>query len=129
MRLPTECYQMQQTIQQRLPHLMASQRTGLTLWVYGAIAAGSACQNAVIAAIWSAGKRESLRQYLREWLYDGSDRARLTSAQLDVSACFGPLLKWTLNLWQSERLALAIDPTLKVASMSLRRWSGTGSRS
>ena len=113
MRLPPECYQMRQTIKQRLPHLRASQLTGLTLWVYGAIVAGSACQNAVIAAIWFAGKRASLRQYLREWLYDGSDRARPTSTQLDVSACFGLLLSWTLSLWQSERLALAIDPTLK----------------
>lgn len=113
MRLPTECYQMRQTIRQQLPHLRPSQLTGLTLWVYGAIAVGSACQNAVIAAIWFAGKRESLRQYLREWLYDGSDRARPTSTQLDVSACFAPLLKWTISLWQSERLALAIDPTLK----------------
>ena len=55
----------------------------------------------------------SRRQYLREWLYDGSDRARPCQTELDVSLCFAPLLRWVLSWWRSERLALAIDPTLK----------------
>ena len=33
--------------------------------------------------------------------------------QLDVSACFVPLLKWLLDLWKSDRMVLAIDPTMK----------------
>ena len=47
MRLPRETCQIQQTIETHLPHLSQSQLTGLTLWVCGAILAGSACQNAV----------------------------------------------------------------------------------
>ena len=79
----------------------------------GAILAGSACQNAVASARSPWGSWNSLRQYLREWLYDGSDRARPCQTELDVSICFAPLLRWVLCWWRSDRLALAIDPTLK----------------
>ena len=37
MRLPSECYQMQKTIETHLPHLSQPQLTGLALWVCGAI--------------------------------------------------------------------------------------------
>ena len=56
---------------------------------------------------------EQPRQYLREWLYDGSDRARPCKSQLNVTLCFAPLLRWVLTWWVSGRLAVAIDPTLK----------------
>ena len=51
MRLPRECYQMQQVIETHLPHLSRPQLTGLVLWVCGAVLAGSACQNAVASAL------------------------------------------------------------------------------
>ena len=113
MRLPRECYQMQQVIETHLPHLSRPQLTGLVLWVCGAILAGSACQNAVASALSPWGRWNNLRQYLREWLYDGSDRARPCRTELDVSLCFAPLLRWVLSWWRSGRLALAVDPTLK----------------
>ena len=67
------------------------------------------------------GNWNNLRQYLREWLYDGSDRTSPCQTQLDVTLCFAPLLRWVLAWWRSGRLApvsstgqaLAIDPTLK----------------
>ena len=86
MRLPRECYQMKQLTQTHLPHLTQTQLTGLAWRVCGAILAGSACQNAVAAALSTRGNwhnlRQYLRQYLREWLYDGSDRARPCKTQL-----------------------------------------------
>ena len=36
------------------------------------------------------GAWNNFRQYLREWLYDGSDRARPCQTELDVSLCFAP---------------------------------------
>ena len=113
MRLPKETYQIQQMIGTHLPHLSQPQLTGLALWVCGAILAGSACQNAVASALSLWRKWNNLRQHLREWLYDGSDRARPCKTQLDVTLCFAPLLRWVLAWWRSGRLALAIDPTLK----------------
>lgn len=113
MRLPRECYQVQKSIEPHLPHLRHAQLSGLALWVCGAILAGSACQNAVASALSPRAKWNSLRQHLREWLYDGSDRARPCKTELDVSLCFAPLLRWVLSLWRADRLALAVDPTLK----------------
>ena len=68
------------------------------------------CQNAVASALSPRGSWNNLRQYLREWLYDGSDRARPCKTELDVSLCFAPLLKWVLAWWRSGRLALAVTP-------------------
>ena len=121
MRLPSETYQIRQTIETHLPHLSKPQLAGLALWVCGAILAGSVCQNAVASALSPWRKWNNLRQYLREWLYDGSGRARPCKTQLDVTLCFAPLLRWVLTWWRSGRLApvsstgqaLAIDPTLK----------------
>ena len=76
MRLPRECYQVQQVIETHLPHLTQSQLTGLAWWVCGTILAGGACQNAVASALSTRGNWNNLRQHLREWLYDGGDRAR-----------------------------------------------------
>ena len=90
-------------------------RTKLELLIHqcGAILAGSACQNAVASALSPWDSWNNLRQYLREWLYDGSDRTSPCQTQLDVTLCFAPLLRWVLAWWRSGRLALAIDPTLK----------------
>ena len=118
MRLPSEWYQMQQTIEQHMPHLRESQLKGLVLWVYGTILAGSGCQNAVATALSFIGSFNSIRQYLREWLYDGQDRANPCRVQLDVNSCFVPLLKWLLKLWKSDRLVLAIDPTMQGDKMT-----------
>ena len=60
----------------------------------GTILARSSCQNAVVAALLVMGNWNSLRQYLREWLYDGHDRASPCQVQLDVRSCFVPLLRW-----------------------------------
>ena len=108
-----EGYQMQKTIETHLPHLSQPQLTGLALWVCGAILAGSACQNAVASALSPWSNWYNLRQRLREWLYDGGDRATPCQSELDVTLCFAPLLRWVLTWWQSGGLALAIDPTLK----------------
>ena len=59
--------------------------TGLVLWVCGTILAGSACRNAVAAALSTRGNWNNMQQYLREWLYDGGDRARPCGTELDVS--------------------------------------------
>ena len=93
MRLPRECYQMQKTIETHLPHLSQPQLTGLALWVCGAILAGSACQNAVAAALSWWGNWNRRRQYLREWLYDGSDRARPCRTELPTLDQSQPLFR------------------------------------
>lgn len=111
MRFPRECYQMQQSIENYFPGLRPAQQRGLALWVYGTILARSACQNAVISVLLAIGRWESLRQYLREWLYDGRDKAAPCRTQLEIKLCFAPLLRWLLSWWSGDQLALAIDAT------------------
>jgi hypothetical protein len=85
----------------------------LAHWVYGTIRAQSACQNAVIAALLPVcgGSFGSLRQSLREWLYDGADKAAPCHTQVQITACFVPLTRWVLSLWRGDHLVLAIDVT------------------
>jgi len=93
------------------PHLRPAQQRGLTLWVYGTILAQSACQNAVITALLTMGHWHALRQQLREWLYDGSDKAAPCRTEVAVAACFAPLLQWIVQWWQGRDMAFAIDAT------------------
>lgn len=113
MHLPTEWYQMHQAIAQHFPDLRPAQQRGLALWVYGTVLAQSACQNAVIAALLAVASWYALRQHLKEWVYDGKDKAAPCRTAVDVSRCFVPLLKWLLSWWQGSQLALAIDTTLQ----------------
>lgn len=106
-------YQIETEIEHRFPNLSPSERRGLVLWVYGAIQSGSACQNAVANALTLFMKAYAARQALREWLYEGKDKARPTKKQLDVSSCFSSLWKWILDWSQDKTLFLAIDATMQ----------------
>lgn len=114
MRLPPEAYPMLTAIEAYLPALSPAQRRGLVWWVYGAILAGNACQGAVVAALEPAVRAEgteALRRRLREWLYDGADKDAPCRAEVDVGACFAPLLGWVLAWWHGAALPLALDAT------------------
>jgi len=107
MRFPNELYQMTMAINEFFPNLRPAPQRGLALWVYGTILAHSACQNAVITALLFLGAWDALR----EWLYDGQDKAAPCQTQVDISCCFGPLIRWVLSWWQDQRIALAVDAT------------------
>ncbi len=114
MLLPSAFYPHAECIAKHLPHLRPSQVRGLALWVGATILARSSCQNAVLGALQTFGCGwHTPRQYLREWLRDGADRAAPCRVQLDVAACFAPLLRWVLAWWQGPELTLAVDPTAK----------------
>ncbi len=114
MLLPSAFYPYRECISKYLPHLRPSQVKGLALWVGATVIARSSCQNAVLGALQTWGFRwHATRQYLREWLYDGSDRAAPCRVQLEVQTCFAPLLRWVLEWWEGTELTLALDPTSK----------------
>jgi hypothetical protein len=75
------------------------------------VLAQSACQSAVLAALLVHGRYHALRQRLREWLLDGTDKACPCAVQVEAEACFAPLLRWVLDWWQGRELALAVDAT------------------
>jgi Transposase DDE domain len=53
----------------------------------------------------------AVRQYLREWLKDGAEKAAPCTTQVAVDLCFVPLMRWVLTLWRGSELALAVDVT------------------
>jgi len=111
MRFPPECYQLHASIETHFGHLRPAQQWGLVLWVYGTILAQSCCQTAVVAALMVLGQPQTIRDRLRDWLYDGCDKSAPCTTQVEVATCFVPLLRWILTLWQGHELALAVDVT------------------
>jgi hypothetical protein len=95
-----------------LPRLRPAERGGLALWVVGLLIAQSGCERAILTAMAPLGFAEhALRARLREWLYDGVDRAAPCATSLDVTSCFAPLLRWVLAWWGGPALPLALDTT------------------
>jgi hypothetical protein len=113
MRFPAAWYQIEHTLSARLPALRPSQTRGLATWLYGTLLAGSACQ-ASSTADWQAEQvgEAAIRQVLREFVWDGADKAAPCTTQVEVAACFAPLLAWVLDWWtDGRRLPLAVDVT------------------
>lgn len=95
-----------------LPLLRPAQQRGVAEWVEGTLLAGSSCEAAVLAALAPLGRPEhATRARLREVLCDGADRADPCAVNLDIEACFAPLLAWVLAWWIGDTLPLAIDAT------------------
>ena len=112
MHVPRELRQMNTHIAAHFPQLRPAQQRGLALWVYGTILAKSACQTAVLVALATLSDWHALRQRLREWLYDGQDKASACQTQVEISGCFEPLLRWVLSWWRSSTIAFGLDATL-----------------
>ncbi len=55
----------------------------------------------------------TVRQRLREWCYDAPDKAGRKRQEVEVTACFAPLLAWIVSWWRSgeRRMVLAPDAT------------------
>jgi hypothetical protein len=65
-------------------------------------------------------KEGSVFQRLREWYLDAPHKRGDHRRELEVSSCFGPLLRWIVLRWAAKerRLALALD-----ASTLADRWT------
>jgi hypothetical protein len=111
MRLPSSFYQIEHTLQQHFGLLRPAQQRGLALWVYGTLLAGSACQNAVLTALLNWASWHTLRQALREWLYDGADKAAPCHTQVQLRAGCAGLIQWVVTLWTDRQVFLALDAT------------------
>ena len=128
-------------VQTHLPALRPAQHGGLALWVVALLVAKSGCERTILTAMAPLGWAEhALRARLREWLYDGAERAAPCATSLDVTTCFAPLLGWVLawcvlphkgkGAWLPELerlltlLAPAVPPTMTVLVMTDRgMWS------
>lgn len=94
------------------PHLRPAQQRGVAEWVVGTLAAESGCEQAILTRLEALGlPTHATRARLREWLYDGGDRAAPCATSLAGEDCFAPVLGWVAAWWTGETLPLAIDAT------------------
>lgn len=102
-------------VSKHLPHLSRCQALGLAMYSYGTVVL-RCCGLSMLSTFWAElvdQKPNTVRQRLRETLYDAPDKRGHKRCELDVTTCFAPLLQWVLAWWDSsdQRLALALDAT------------------
>jgi hypothetical protein len=112
---PSALLQWAHEVSTHLSHLSKTEGWVLALYSFGMVMLGH-CGQASIACFLGEllGKPENtVRQQLRESLYDAGDKRGAQRRDLDVTRCFAPLVGWILRWWASEekRLALALDAT------------------
>ena len=66
---------------------------------------------ALVLAHWLNEKFDNVRERLRDWYCSAADKSGTRRGELEVAACFGPLLAWVLSFWQGRQLAVALDET------------------
>ena len=103
------------TVSRHLPQLSRPQARVLALWSFGMVFVQSCgiSQISALVGLLLEQQEATVRQCLREWLYGAADKQGKQRREVQVSDCFGPLLRWVLEHWpQGERrVALALDAT------------------
>ena len=101
--------QWDETVSTHMPHLSRPQAYVLALWSYGMVLAKSCGITSVAALL--AGLLDTsywtMRQRLREWCYDKSDKKGEQRQEVDVTLSFAPLMRWILSWWPDSECRLA----------------------
>lgn len=105
----------EQEVSTAFAHLSKAQAFGLALWSAGMALTGSGgiCQISALLAQVLGQKEGTVFQRLREWYLDAAHKRGGSRRDLDVTTCFGPLLRWIVSRFAGgeKRLALALDAT------------------
>lgn len=120
MRRCRSWYRIRQWLHTRLPLPPGPLPDSLALWLQGMLLAENGCLDRVAGALAARGGNvHTLRRRLCDGLKDDAERQEAWGAdqELDVEACFAPLLAWVLS-WMAPSgpgpqppLVLAVDPT------------------
>jgi hypothetical protein len=102
-----------QEVSSAFAHLSRAQVLGLVLWSAGIALTGSSgiAQISALLAQLLEQKEGTVFQRLREWYLDAAHKRGDQRRDLEVTRCFGPLLRWIVQRWAGpeRRLALALD--------------------
>jgi hypothetical protein len=95
------------------PNLSRPQATVLALYSFGMILAQRCGLSSVVTALVPVLylSYHTIRSRLQEFYQPADAKSGRQRDDLDVTACFAPLLAWILQGWQSTSLALALDAT------------------
>lgn len=95
-----------------LPHLTRAHALGLAVYSYGAMMVQGIgiSQVSFFLADVLQQKENTVRQRLREGLYDAAHKRGAQRRDVEVRLCFPLLLEWVLRLWgEQEQVVLALD--------------------
>jgi hypothetical protein len=103
------------TVSTNMTNLSTSQAFVLAAWSFAMVIAQSAGTTScavLLAALWLQPEN-TVRQRLREFCYEKKQKRGEQRHEIEVKACFAPLLRWLLSHWPATHpyLALALDVT------------------
>lgn len=103
------------TVSSQLPHLTRRQAAVLAAYSFAAMLTQSSGMSHVsyFLACLLRERENTVRQRLREWLYDAQDKRGSRRRAVAVEQSFAALLRWVVRLWQSVdgEMVLALDAT------------------
>jgi hypothetical protein len=115
MPYPSELSQWMREVSTGLSHLSHAQAYLLAVYSYAVVFTQSCgiSQNAYFLSQLLGQRENTVRQRLREITYEAQDKRGRQRREVEVTLCFGPLVRWVLRLWASptQEVALALDAT------------------
>jgi hypothetical protein len=112
---PPELLSWVEEVSTHLPHLSRAQAQMLAWYSFAVtvVQRSGMSHVAYFLACLLDQNENTVRQRLRESVYETQAKRGTYRRELEVSPCFMPLLKWALRLWHSEDkvLVLALDAT------------------
>lgn len=98
-----------------MPGLTYPQAKLLAYWSFGMVLARSCGLTSVasILASYLQKKENTVRQSLREWCWEARAKKGKQRQEIEVSSCFGALLKWVVSNWSAteKQMVLVLDAT------------------
>ena len=112
---PAELLTWTESVSRHLPQLSKSQAKMLA-WYSFAVSVVQGCGISQVACYLSelfGQQEETVRQRMRESLYDAGDKRGRHRREIDPILCFVPLFKWIVSHWisEDEKLFLGLDAT------------------
>src|SRR5689334_12344219 len=110
---PPELLTWVEEVSSHLAHLSHSQAQMLAWYSFAVtiVQSSGLSHVSVFLAHLLGRSEETIRQRLRETLYDAGDKRGSKRREIDVQLCFGPFFHWIVSRWNSpdDRLFLALD--------------------
>jgi hypothetical protein len=100
-------------VTEAFPGLTKPQAAGLAGWSFGMVLARCCALTSValFLAKLLGQKLDTARQRLREFYQEADAKKGPGRQDLDVTACFAPLLRWVLRGWPNRDVPVALDAT------------------
>ena len=115
MSYPETVWHWMKEVSTRFPNLSWPQAKALACYSLGIVLANTCglTQVADSLAELVGQKPQTWKQRLREWRNEAEAKSGTQRQEVDVSACFAPLLAWVISRWdpRSKQLVLVLDAT------------------